>query len=244
MDYRFTDNWSDPEDQDQYYTEKLYRLPQGFLCYKPPDNAPDVNETPALKNGYVTFGTFNTLAKINQKTIALWSQILKSVPTAKLVIKNKQLNDASVRTVYKQYFTDNTIDISRIILQKYSQSRQEHLKCYNTIDISLDTFPYNGTATTCESLWMGVPVVTLAGTSHAGRVGVSLLSVIGLKGMIAPGYDNYVSLAVFLANNIDKVSQLRKNLRLTLLRSPLCDGVSFTRTLEQAYKEIWNSNAK
>jgi len=240
MDYRFTDRWADPVDQDIYYTEKLYRLPNGFLCYRPPDHAPDVTETPALKNGYITFGSFNTLAKINQKTIEIWSQILKLVPTAKLLIKNKQMNDASVRNSYKEYFIHQNIDKDRIVLQEYSSSREEHLKCYGHIDISLDTFPYNGTTTTCEALWMGVPVITLAGTNHAGRVGVSLLTVIGLQGMIAPDYANYISLAVFLANNIDKVSQMRKNLRLTLCCSPLCDGASFTKTIENAYKDMWH----
>ena len=241
MDYRFTDRWADPEGQDIYYTEKLYRLPDGFLCYQPPDNAPDVNETPVIKNGYFTFGSFNTLAKINRKTIDIWSRILKLIPGSRLMIKNKQMNDASVRNMYEKYFTDNNIDKDRIILHEFSANREEHLKCYNNIDISLDTFPYNGTATTCESLWMGVPVITLAGNSHAGRVGVSLLTVIGLKSMIAPDYDNYISLAVFLSNNIDKVSQMRKNLRKTLQYSPLCDGISFTRTLENAYKNIWKS---
>ncbi|MGD9201786.1 MAG: tetratricopeptide repeat protein [Chitinispirillia bacterium] len=239
MDYRFTDSWADPEDQDIYYTEKLYRLPNGFLCYRPPDNAPGINETPALKNGYITFGSFNTSAKINQKTVYVWSQILKLIPASKLMIKNKQMNDKSVQNMYEKYFTDHNIDKERIILKEFSSSRKEHLECYNNIDISLDTFPYNGTATTCESLWMGVPVITLAGTSHAGRVGVSLLTVIGLKGMIVPDYENYISLAVFLSKNIDKVSQMRKNLRLTLINSPLCDGITFTKKLENAYKDIW-----
>lgn len=244
IDYRLTDDWADPEGQDRFYTEKLYRLPGGFLCYRPPVSAPPITESPALQNGYITFGSFNNLAKVNPHTIKVWAKILETVPKSKLMIKTKPLTKAFVRERYQNLFAQNSIDANRLILKGHASSLEEHLKRYGHVDIALDTFPYNGTTTTCEALLMGVPVITLAGKYHAGRVGASLLSRIGLSGMIAHDTEKYVALASFLAHDISRLSKLRKGLRNALAQSPLCDVVSFTRTLENAYRDMWRQKAE
>lgn len=243
MDYRLTDGLADPGNQDRFYTEKLYRLPGCFLCYKPPLNTPPVAEPPVLRNGYITFGSFNNLPKISSSTISVWSLILKAVPHSKLMIKTKPFNDTDVKKRYEDLFINKGIERNRLLFKRYSPSLDKHLKSYNEIDIGLDTFPYNGTTTTCEALWMGVPVITLAGEKHAGRVGVSLLMCIGLSGMIAENVEKYVALASFMASDVQQLSKLRKGLRAAIAASPLCDGVTFTRTLEKAYRDMWNRKA-
>ncbi len=240
MDYRLTDEYADPEDQDEFYTEKLHRLPGSFLCYRPPDNVPQIEELPALKNGYVTFGSFNNLPKVNVNTIKVWAEILKAVPESKLIIKTKPFNDTEVVGSYKNQFIKRGIEGERLLFHGHSPSAKEHLSWYNRIDIALDTFPYNGTTTTCEALLMGVPVVTLAGSQHAGRVGNSILSSVGLPEMTAHDTHYYIKIASTLANDVRGLSELRRGLRDALLKSPLCDGVRFTRALEKAYKEMYN----
>ncbi len=244
MDYRLTDEWADPPGRERYYTEKLYRLPGGFLCYRPPSTAPAIQETPALANGYITFGSFNNLPKINERTASLWSKILTTVPSSKLLLKTKPLNDASIRKSCRDLFRRYGIEAERLVLKSHSPSLETHLSCYNEVDIALDTFPYNGTTTTCEALWMGVPVITLAGQNHAGRVGVSLLSRIGLSGMIAETEDRYVACASFLAGDIPRLTRFRKGLRGAVAQSSLCDGKTFTEKLEHAYREMWKNVAE
>lgn len=244
MDYRLTDEWADPEGYDTFYTEKLYRLSGGFLCYRPPEDVPGVTEAPALKNGYITFGSFNNLPKINSDTIAVWSEILHAVPASKLVIKTKPFNDTEVMACYKDSFKKYGIEDERLLFHGHSPSTEEHLNWYNRIDIALDTFPYNGTTTSCEALLMGVPVVSLTGSKHAGRVGSSILSMVGLTAMIASDSQHYVKIASNLAVELHYLEELRKGLRDTLLKSSLCDGPGFTRTLEKAYKEMYNNFRK
>ena len=239
IDYRLTDEWADPDGSDIFYTERLYRIPNGFLCYKPPLNPPPINESPVLNNGYITFGSFNNLPKISSHTIKVWSQILKTIPHSKLMVKTKPFNDTLIQKHYKNLFLRNGIEAERLIFTGYSPSLEKHLSSYSDIDIALDTFPYNGTTTTCEALLMGVPVITLAGKSHAGRVGVSLLSSIGLTGMIAESEEKYVAIASFLTSDIPRLSKFRIGLRTALLQSPICDGKSFTQRLENVYKDIW-----
>ncbi len=244
MDYRLTDALADLDDQDRYYTEKLYRLSDGFLCYRPPHQSPPISEAPMLTNGFVTFGSFNNLPKYSSDTIKVWSEILKAIPNSKIMIKTKPFNDETVKTRYKNMFVYNGIDSNRLLLTGHSPSMEEHLKSYNQVDIALDTFPYNGTTTTCEALWMGVPVITMAGKHHRGRVGVSLLSRIGLSGMIAENTEKYIALASFLAEDATRLSKLRMGLRTTIAQSPLCNSKSFTKTLEKAYRDMWVSEMK
>jgi len=239
MDYRITDNLADPAGQtDHLHTEELTRLPKSFLCYKPPEEAPEVSNSPALNTGYVTFGSFNDRAKITPETVKIWSAILKSVANSRLILKSKALNDKATRHMLLGMLYQNGVTPDRIELVGYLPFEQ-HLRLYNRIDIGLDTFPYNGTTTTCEAMWMGVPVITLAGKSHASRVGVSLLSNVGLSELIAKSTENYIKKAVGLANNLGRLQDLRVNLRPLMARSPLMDATGFTRSLEAAYRKMW-----
>ena len=161
MDYKIVDNYTDPPGMtEQFYSEQLLRLPNSFLCYLPDNNAPDVGDLPALTNNYLTFGSFNNYSKISSDVFELWITILKRLSTSHLIIKAKSLADASLREGVMKMFTDEGIHANRVELLSWTQSTEDHLNVYNRIDIALDTFPYNGTTTTCEALWMGVPVIT------------------------------------------------------------------------------------
>lgn len=239
MDYRLTDAAADPPGREVHYTETLVRLPQGFLCYAPPPEAPAVNPLPASTAGQIIFGSFNALPKVNPEVVALWARVLRSVPDARLVLKNKSLRDAKTCERYRQHFQRHGIPPERIELLGSLNHPADHLALYHRVDIGLDTFPYNGATTTCEALWMGVPVVTLAGDRHAGRVGVSLLTQVGLTELVAGNPDEYVRLAAALAGNRERLAALRAGLRARMRRSPLCDAPSFTRDLEAAYRGMW-----
>ena len=239
VDYRLTDAWADPPDQDAFYTERLIRLPKGFLCFRPPDETPALSILPVEKSGYATFGSFNNMAKINTQVVQRWSEILRALPTSRLILKNKSLRDSATQRRYQNMFAQHGISQDRIKLIGWLDSKAGHLGLYNEIDIALDTFPYNGTTTTCEAVWSGVPVITLAGDRHAGRVGVSLLNQVGLAEFIAKTPDEYVDIAVRLASNIAKLEELRTGLREQVAESPLCDAKTFTRNLEQTYREMW-----
>lgn len=243
IDYRLTDAWADPPGiTDEFHTETLIRLPQGFLCYLPATYAPPVSQLPAMTNPHITFGSFNNLAKITPEVVRLWGEILRAVPASRLVIKNGSLSDASTRNHYLQLFEKQDIDPERVDLLPPIYANDEHLEVYGKIDIGLDTFPYNGTTTTCEALWMGVPVITLAGSMHAGRVGVSLLSQIGYDELIAESTKDYVRIAVELATDRHKLASLRAELRDRMGQSALCDGEAFARKIEDVYRDMWASH--
>jgi len=239
MDYRVTDESADPTGQtERLHTEELIRLPEGFLCYRPPENAPEVSSLPALGTGNITFGSFNNRAKITPEIVEDWSTILRSVPGSRLILKAKALNDKGTRQTLWEMFSGNDVVQKRVELIGYLPFEQ-HLQLYNRIDIGLDTFPYHGTTTTCEALWMGVPVITLAGETHVSRVGVSLLSRVGLPELIAESSEDYIQKAAQLAGDVERLQELRANLRPAMIRSPLTDGAGFTRSLEGAYREMW-----
>ena len=240
MHYRLTDAIADPDSFDHLYTETLVRLPRSFLCYMQSEHAPAVQPLPSLRAGHVTFGSFNNLAKIRAETVALWAQILKTTTGSRLLLKSSILGDDNgVRTRYLEMFFHHGIEPDRLELLGRIPGRAAHLDVYNRVDIALDTFPYNGTTTTCEALWMGVPVVTLEGNHHAGRVGVSLLTQVGLTDLIAKTQEDYVNIAVRLASELPKLASLRADLRQQMAASPLCDAQTFTRNLEAAYREMW-----
>lgn len=239
MDYRITDAWTDPPGQEAFHTEELVRLSRGFLCYTPRPDAPAVTPLPVLQTGRITFGSFNALLKITPEAIGFWSEVMRLLPGSRLVLKNRSLRDPATRRRYLSLFEANGIDPGRLEMLEIVQTALDHLALYNRIDIALDTFPYNGTTTTCEAMWMGVPVVTLEGDRHAGRVGVSLLNQVGLTDLIAKTPEEYAQIAVNLAKNTDKLANLRAGLRPRMAASPLCDGEGFTRDLEQAYREMW-----
>jgi len=241
MDYRLTDVYADPPGQEGHHTETLVRLPRGFLCYAPPREAPAVGPAPASTAGHITFGSFNAMAKINEGVVALWAKLLEAVPRSRLLMKNHSLRDAATRARYAALFEARGIAPDRLDLVGSLERPTEHLMLYNRVDIGLDPFPYNGTTTTCEALWMGVPVMTLAGDRHAGRVGASLLTQVGLTELVAQTPDDYVRLAAALAGDRERLTALRAALRERMQRSPLCDAQSFTRDLEAAYRERWQA---
>lgn len=239
MDFRLTDIEADPRGQEAFHTEQLARLPHGFLCYTPPATAPAVSPLPAYAAGHVTFGSFNNLAKMTPEVTAVWSRILHAVPGARFIIKNKSIKDEPTRARFLALFREAGIPAERVDLIAWVPETEGHLSLYHRIDIALDTFPYNGATTTCEALWMGVPIVTLAGNRHAARVGVSLLTRVGLTDLIAQTPEGYVDLSVRLASDLDSLATLRAHLREQMARSRLCDGTGFTRDLEAAYRELW-----
>lgn len=239
MDYRITDAIADPPgDADRFHTEKLIRLENGFLCYRPPDDGPEVGPLPALSAGHVTFGSFNNLAKLTRQGIACWAAILNSVPGARLVLKAGPFIDAGVADRIRGAFAGQGVAADRLDLVAWDATTRDHLARYGQVDICLDPFPYNGTTTTCEALWMGVPVVTLCGDRHAARVGASILTRVGQDDLVASGIDDYVAKAVSLAGNLDRLATLRSALRGRVGASSLCDGTGFARSVETVFRSI------
>jgi len=240
MDYRITDAWADPPGQTEaWHTEELVRLDHGFLCYTPPEKIPEIGPPPHRDAGHVTFGSFNNMAKFNAGVASLWAAVLKGVPGSRLVMKFKTLSDPSVQRAVIDAFASNGVSSDRLSLQGFLPSVADHFDLYNRIDIALDTTPYNGTTTTCEALWMGVPVIALAGRTHVGRVGVSILTGLGLSELVAQSREGYVQKAVALARDRRRLDALRKGLRPHMQASPLMDGPGLARRLESAYRTMW-----
>lgn len=241
IDYKLADTYTDPPGiTEQFYTEKLIRMPGSFLCYLPDRKSPGVAPLPALTSGYITFGSFNKLAKVSPEVIGLWAKILKELFGAHLILKDKSFSDRSTCEYVSNMFKHKGIDVkTQLELLPWELSHEEHLNLYNRVDISLDTFPYNGTTTTCEALWMGVPVVTLTGNTYASRAGISLLSNIGIPELIARTPDEYIEIAINLTKDLDKLQSLRKNLRDMMSHSPLTDAQQFVLNLENSYRNVW-----
>ena len=243
MDYRITDTLSDPIGQTEaLHTEKLLRLPDCFSCFAPPKESPEVGPLPARNSGEIMFGSFNNLTKINDHVIATWARILVRMPGSRLTLKYKSLKTESIQDMVYAEFAKHGVTRDRLVFLSQTDSKMEHMSQYNRIDIGLDPFPYNGTTTTCDALWMGVPVITLAGRSHVGRVGVSQLTNIGLPELIGRNEDDYVDIAVALANDLPRLTALRSGLRERLRASPLMDAPRLTRNLEAAYREMWKNH--
>jgi tetratricopeptide (TPR) repeat protein len=240
IDCRFTDAVADPPGEaDRLHTERLVRLPSGFLCYGAPDDAGPVAPLPALVTGHVTFGSFNNVAKLSPATIALWTRLLGEIPDARLLLKASQFKDCGTRERIAAAFAAAGIGSERLSVLPPHATTAEHLAAYGHVDIALDPLPYDGTATTCEALWVGVPVVTLRGERHAARVGASILTAVGLENLIAATSDEYVAIAAGLAHDHDALAALRAGLRERMRTSPLCDGAGFARAVEDAYSAMW-----
>ncbi|MSR33195.1 MAG: tetratricopeptide repeat protein [Phycisphaerales bacterium] len=240
MDYRITDALADPVGAaDALHTEKLLRLPECFSCFQAPKKSPDVGPLPALHNGFITIGSFNNFAKITPHVMGVWIDIMNRVPGSRLLLKNRSLDNPRLKELILGELCKHGADAKRVELRSPSMTTFEHLNCYNMLDIALDSFPYNGTTTTCEALWMGVPVVTLAGRNHVSRVGVSQMTNLGLHELIARDTNDYVNIAVALANDVPRLTALRGGLRERLKNSPLMNVTRFTKNLEEAYQVIW-----
>jgi len=240
IDYRITDTAADPPGSSEHlHSETLWHLPDNFICYRPPANSPQVAPLPCLTNGFITFGVFNHFSKITQEAVDLWCKLLVTLPSAKLLIKALGMEHEPMRQRTREMFASRGIQDGRLELVGKTPSIYSHLELFGKVDISLDTFPYNGTTTTCESLWMGVPVIAKEGNSHVSRVSVSLLGNMGLSGLVAGSDEDYVGLAAFLAGDWENLEILRNNLRDRMRASKLLDTVGFTRNLEDAYREMW-----
>lgn len=243
IDYRFSDEITEPTgDADRYSSETIYRLPGGFHCFRPVSIAPDVAPCPAETNGQITFGSYNYLAKINTEVIDTWASILAHVPNSRLLLKARGLSDLLCREAFIARFRDAGVSPNRVEILNYTRGIAEHLELYGRVDIALDTFPYNGTTTTCEALWMGVPVIALLGETHAARVSASLLDQIGLEPLIAPSKEAYIAHACELADDIPRLAELRRQIRPAMMASPLRDETGFARRIETAYRDIWREH--
>jgi predicted O-linked N-acetylglucosamine transferase (SPINDLY family) len=240
IDWRLTDGIVDPDTgQDNAPPESLFRLAEGFLCYRPPDEAPLVSPLPSGRDRPITFGSFNALFKISSDSIALWARVLAAVPDSRLLIKAEALGDTETRDSLSQVFAHQGIGVDRLDLMGFVDTVDDHLAIYHRVDIGLDTTPYNGTTTTMEALWMGVPVVALAGDRHASRVGASLLTRAGLADLVAKTPDDYACIAEKLAADRDRLAALRGGLRAQLGKTTLIDAKRFTRSVEDAYRTMW-----
>ncbi|MFT6907753.1 MAG: protein O-GlcNAc transferase [Oleiphilaceae bacterium] len=242
IDYRITDSWSDPEEMtDDYYTERLIRLPGGFLCYSLIDAIPDVAPFSLECNKGVRFGSFNSLLKISPELMKVWAKILKSVPKSTLFIKAKPFVEKILREQVWSLFESQGISKDRVSLVGWTAEQSSHLKMYDNVDIHLDSYPYNGTTTTIEALLQGVPVVTLVGLNHRSRVGFSILKQIGLESLVAKSEDGYIKVAVELAFDRIRLEALRASLRERLTNSSLMNQVRFVNELEDAYELMIHS---
>ncbi|MBI1246188.1 MAG: glycosyltransferase [Alphaproteobacteria bacterium] len=240
FDARLVDEITDPTGvADAASSEPLARVPGGFLAYMPPPFAPAVSPAPMRLRGYPTFGSFNNLPKITAATLDLWSAALHAVPASRMVVKARGLDEAETRERLLAGFAARGIDRARVELAGFAQTLQSHVARYADIDVALDTVPYNGTTTTCEALWMGVPVLSLAGDRHAGRVSASLLARIGAGGWVARDSAGLAKLAASLVSDALALETIRAGLRARVAGSPLCDGLRLARAFEGIYRRLW-----
>jgi predicted O-linked N-acetylglucosamine transferase (SPINDLY family) len=234
MDYKLTDAWQDPPQNDPYYTEKLVRLAGGAWCFRPREQMPAVSVLPADTNGYITFLSPNKVAKVTAPMLELWREILRRIPDARLVILTggDSSGEQRVRSIMSDVEPSRVELVARLPTERY-------FGLYQRADLTLDAFPYNGYMTTCDSLWMGVPVITLAGRTHVSRTGVSLLSKIGLDQLIAAAPEQYVERAIASAQDRDGLRTLRAGMRDRIRDSGLTDGARLAHEIETAYRDMW-----
>ncbi len=236
IDYRLTDDVLHPPGQPAWDVEELVRLPGGMCCFAPPPDALPVTPLPALRRGHLTFGSLSILFKVNSAVIDLWAKVLQALPTARLLMFHDKLTAAAQERIRGQ-FSQCGIAGERLDLRQGSVT-PGYLRIYNEIDIALDTFPFSGGVTTCEALWMGVPVLTLTGATVASRNSAALLARVGLTDMAVQTPEQYVAKAVSLANELERLTKVRQELRQRMATT-LCNGRRFTRGLEDAYRMMW-----
>ncbi len=239
IDYVLGDPWAIPEQCEEQFSEAVWRMPQSYVCLTVPSRSVEAGPLPALSTGYITFGSFNNLTKMNDAVVAVWARILEAVPNSRLLLKAKQLSDAAVCAQTRERFAAHGIAAERLQLQGILASRNEHLATYHQVDIALDTFPYPGVTTSVEALWMGVPVLSLQGDRFLSCTAGSIAHNAGLPEWIAAGQDDYVSKAVAFASDLPKLAALRAELRSRVLASPLFDAPRFARNFEEALWGMW-----
>jgi protein O-GlcNAc transferase len=234
MDYRLTDEWMDPADADAFYAERSVRLPGGWCCYHPLGNVPPAA---VRQRGAITFGSLNNPCKLNESTLGLWTKVLGSVRDSRLLLL---VESERQRNLIRETMARSGVDPNRIEFTGH-QRRGEYLRLYDAIDICLDPQPYNGITTTCDALWMGVPVISRTGATAAGRAGLSILSNLGLQKWVAEDDEGFMRIATELGGDFDGRSEIRRTLRDRMRRSPLMDGRRFARNVEVAYRQMWGN---
>jgi protein O-GlcNAc transferase len=238
MDYWITDAVIHPQDTPELSSERIYRLDRCWVCYQPPAAAPPVKARPN-RGAELIFGSFNDLAKVSPEAIRLWSRILRALPGSRLLLKAKALTEPATRKRIQAGFAAYGIERQRLRLEGRVPSFRKHLALYGQVDIALDTVPVTGATTTADALWMGVPVVTLAGPCMAQRQSASLLTALGREEWIASSEEEYLEKALALARDPDLRAELRAGQRELMAHSTLCDGPGLARALEDAYRRMW-----
>ena len=237
MDYWISDETLHPPDTVELATETIFRLPRCCLAYSPSPAAPPVSLPE--ESDCITFGSFNHLTKITPDCIALWSDVLKAVPGSRMLLKNRQLADPLLRKRLEASFASQGVDPARLELLSHVEDYREHMALYSRVDISLDTVPRTGGSTTADALWMGVPVITLAGARFIQRLSASMVSALGLEELTAGSREDYIAKAVALAQDPERRRALRTTLRDRMAASPLCDARGLAQALEDAYRQMW-----
>jgi predicted O-linked N-acetylglucosamine transferase (SPINDLY family) len=240
MDYLLADRYQVPPESEPYYCEKVLRLPEGYVCYDPPPAAPEPGPLPARRRGSVTLGSFNNPAKIGPKVVGVWGEILRRLPQARLVLKYRGMDDDATRRRLQELFAAEGIAFSRLELLSWSEYA-ESFSAYLPIDLALDPFPFAGSMTTCDALWMGVPVITCPGETFASRHGLGHLTRVGLEELIAVDLADYVQRVVALACDLPRLERLRGGLRDRVAGSGLCDGPRIARHLAEALRGVWQA---
>ncbi|WP_019933544.1 FkbM family methyltransferase [Oceanimonas smirnovii] len=238
MDYLLSDSIETPVGEDKFYTEKLIRMPDDYICYNPPIYTPDIHSPPARRDGHITLGCFNNPTKINPVLLGEWAKIMYSLPKSKLFLKGYQFSSETFREKIKKQLNNLGVSEKRIIIEGPS-SHEELLNSYRKVDIALDTWPYSGGLTTCEAMYMGVPVVTYPGPTFAGRHSATHLTNAGMPQLVAESWEHYHDLVVMLASDIDNLANIRTHMRSALLESPVCDAKRFARNFSNAMRAIW-----
>jgi protein O-GlcNAc transferase len=237
MDYFLGDAQMPCSGTEHLFTETVYRLPRSLCCYRPTANVP-VAPAPYFERGYITFGCFNSSRKINRDVVKLWSTILHLVPESRMLLKWHGMETEAKQRRLRPWFVEDGIAPERLTFVGASMTT-EYLKEYGAIDIALDPFPYNGGTTTLDTLWMGVPVVTLSGRLPVQRIAASILTAAGLPDFIAQTPEQYLKIALYLAAVVPKTPDLRQEIRRALVASPLMDEIGIVRDVENAYREMW-----
>ena len=236
MDYRLTDPYLDPPGEvEGFYSEQSVRLPETYWCYRPAIETPPVHALPALTVGRVSFGSLNNFCKVTPPVLATWSRLLQAVPGARLLLHART---GSHRDRVRRFLTEQGVLAERVVFIDF-QPMTEYFDVYEQVDVALDPFPYGGGTTTCDALWMGVPVVSLAGPRAVGRGGLSILSNLGLSDWVAHDAEQYVQIAVGLVSDLLRLSNIRATLRQRMQSSVLMDAPRFARNIEAAYREMW-----
>ncbi|MCD6393576.1 MAG: tetratricopeptide repeat protein [Planctomycetes bacterium] len=238
VDYLLTDNVLTPPELQKFYTEQAAYLPGGFVCYTPPENAPDVTPLPAAKKGHVTFGAFTTNLRFNRPLLKVWAEILKLIPNSRLLLGFHSGGDEATQDRYLSQFAEYGVSRERIEISGW-KSHTEYIKQYNDVDIVFDTFPENGGTTTCEALWMGVPVISLAGQHQNSRIGLSILSHIGMESFAVETPSEYIAKAVAIAHDPENLMEIRASMRSRMTNSSFCNAKRLAHDVETAYRRMW-----